>query len=90
VEIFRKRHDTIDLVILDFTMPVMNGEEAYEHLRAIAPRVPVILSSGFSQVTAAERFRGKGLAGFLGKPYTIAQLTEAVESGLKGAEALVE
>jgi DNA-binding response OmpR family regulator/nitrogen-specific signal transduction histidine kinase len=82
VEIFRRRHDSIDLVILDFTMPVMNGEEAYEHLRAISPRIPVILSSGFSQVTAAERFRGKGLAGFLGKPYTIAQLAEAVESGL--------
>ncbi len=85
LEIFREAGDSIDLVILDFTMPVMNGEEMYEKLRAIPTDVPVILSSGFTQVMAAERFRGKGLAGFLGKPYGIGQLSEAVELGLKGA-----
>jgi DNA-binding response OmpR family regulator len=84
-EIFRKRHSSIDLVLLDFTMPVMNGEEAYELLRDIDADVPVVLSSGFSQGTAAERFRGKGLAGFLGKPYDTAQLVEVVASGLKTA-----
>jgi DNA-binding response OmpR family regulator len=85
-EIFRQRHDSIDLVLLDFTMPVMNGEEAYELLRAIDRNVPVILSSGFSQGTASEKFRGKGLAGFLGKPYNMAQLAEVVEAGLKDAD----
>ncbi len=84
LEIFRAAQSAIDLVILDFTMPVMDGQETYERLQAISPELPVILSSGFTQVMAAERFRGKRLAGFLGKPYGITQLYAAVEMGLKG------
>jgi len=83
VELFSERHDSINLVLLDLTMPVMNGEETYEHLRRINPLVPVVLSSGFSHAIAAERFRGKGIAGFLGKPYTGPQLDEAIEAAMR-------
>jgi signal transduction histidine kinase/CheY-like chemotaxis protein len=83
VELFSERHDSINLVLLDLTMPVMNGEETYEHLRRINPLVPVVLSSGFSHAIAAERFRGKGIAGFLGKPYTGPQLDEANEAAMR-------
>jgi len=43
----------------------------------------VILSSGFSHATAAERFQGKNISGFLGKPYTGSQLGDAVQSAMK-------
>ncbi len=82
VEMFRKYGPSIDIVIMDFTMPVMNGEEASTHLLAMRPDVPIILSSGFSHETAAERFRGKPLAGFLGKPYTVQRLDDVVRSAL--------
>jgi CheY-like chemotaxis protein len=82
VRVFQSKHKDISLILLDLTMPVMNGEQALEHFRRIAPGVPVILSSGFSQAAAAERFTGKGLTGFLGKPYTSDQLAAAIEAAL--------
>ncbi|MEM8996398.1 MAG: PAS domain S-box protein, partial [Acidobacteriota bacterium] len=69
LEIFRRRRDDICVVLLDMTMPHMDGEETFRSLQAIRPGVPVVLSSGYSEQIAAERFDGKGLAGFLQKPY---------------------
>jgi PAS domain S-box-containing protein len=69
VDLFRDVHERVTAVILDMTMPVMGGEEALPHLQAIDPDVPVILSSGFNEVEAVRRFTGKGLAGFIQKPY---------------------
>jgi two-component system cell cycle sensor histidine kinase/response regulator CckA len=51
-------------------MPYMSGEEVLREMRVIAPSVKVLLSSGFNQVEAIRRFTGKGLAGFLQKPYS--------------------
>ena len=82
VALFRTMHETIDLVLLDLTMPVMNGEQALEQLALISTTVPVILSSGFTKEIAAERFKGKKLAGFLAKPYTTTQIGTAVQEVL--------
>jgi CheY-like chemotaxis protein/nitrogen-specific signal transduction histidine kinase len=73
----------VDLVLLDLTMPIMSGEEVFDQVRRIDRAVPVILSSGFSHATAAERFQGKNISGFLGKPYTGSQLGDAVQSAMK-------
>jgi CheY-like chemotaxis protein len=72
----------VDVVLLDMTMPVMSGEETLRELRNIRPDIKVILSSGFNEVEAIRRFTGKGLAGFVQKPYTSARLAEAVQSVL--------
>jgi len=76
VDLFRRRHDEIDCVLLDLTMPSMDGGEAYEELRKINDDVPVILSSGYSEKEYTERFAGSGLSGFLQKPYEMASLGE--------------
>jgi two-component system cell cycle sensor histidine kinase/response regulator CckA len=68
----------IDLVLLDLTMPRMSGEETFQALRAIDPKVRVILSSGYNQHDAASRFGGKGLVGFLQKPYRARDLLDMV------------
>jgi CheY-like chemotaxis protein len=83
VKLFEEMHEKIAAVILDFTMRVMSGEEALTHLRRIDPTVPIILSSGFGHDTALQRFEGKGLAGFIGKPYTLPQLMEIIASVLQ-------
>jgi DNA-binding response OmpR family regulator/nitrogen-specific signal transduction histidine kinase len=83
VKLFADMHGKIALVLLDFTMPVMSGEETLAHLRRIDPSVPIVLSSGFGHDTALQRFEGKGLDGFIGKPYTLPKLTEVVASALK-------
>jgi CheY-like chemotaxis protein len=83
VKIFEEMRGKIALVLLDFSMPVMSGEETLEQLRSVDPSVPIVLSSGFGHDTALERFEGRGLGGFIGKPYTPPKLMEVIESALK-------
>jgi DNA-binding NtrC family response regulator len=59
------------LVLLDLTMPGLDGEEVFRRLRLIRPDARVVLMSGFNRVQAVDRFSGKGLAGFLQKPFTL-------------------
>jgi two-component system cell cycle sensor histidine kinase/response regulator CckA len=82
VEVFRSQHASLTLVIMDLTMPHMDGREAFLAIRAIDDSVPVILSSGYSESDAAQAFVGKGLAGFLQKPYRIDQFTALVRQVL--------
>ena len=48
----------------------------------IAPDVPVILTSGYSEQEVVARFEGTPLAGFVQKPYKIADLLGKVETAL--------
>ena len=80
VEVFRSMPDRILAVVLDLTMPIMGGEEALAEMKRIDPEVRVILSTGYSESEATKRFAGQGLAGFLQKPYTSAQLAGEVKS----------
>ncbi|MBU5614196.1 response regulator [Geomonas azotofigens] len=75
VELFRQRKDEVDCVILDLTMPHLDGEQALQLLRSLDPQVQVILSSGFSEQEITERFTGRGLAGFIQKPYRLVDLS---------------
>jgi FixJ family two-component response regulator len=62
------------------TMPVMSGEEALRGMKLLDRNVPVILSSGFNEVEAVRRFTGKGLAGFIQKPYTARSLAAKLKA----------
>ena len=84
VEVFEAQPDDIHLVLLDLTMPVMDGEEAFRAIRAIRPDVPVVLTSGYNRQDTTARFAGKGLAGFLQKPWTALTLQEVVARTLNG------
>jgi len=83
VNTFRERADEIDLVLLDLTMPQMDGEEAFRELRRIKDDVRVILSSGYNEQDVTNRFAGKGLSGFIQKPYQVATLLEKVRGLLE-------
>jgi PAS domain S-box-containing protein len=83
IDVFKQRRAEIDLVILDLTMPLMTGEETLRKLKAIDPEVTVILSSGFTESDATRHFEGRGLAGFLQKPYTLTRLSERVQAALQ-------
>ena len=78
VELYRVLADKIALILLDMTMPLMGGEETFRELKTIRPEVRVLLSSGYNEVEAVRRFTGKGLAGFIQKPYSAIALTEKV------------
>jgi PAS domain S-box-containing protein len=78
VDLFKARRHEINAVLLDMTMPHMDGEEAFRELRRIDPEVRVILTSGYNEQEATNRFSGKGLAGFVQKPYTPNVLIEKI------------
>jgi PAS domain S-box-containing protein len=83
VELFRTRRGGIDAVLLDLTMPDMNGHQVLEALRNLDPAVRVILSSGFSELDLASR--GEAAVGvFLQKPYLASELIGKVKEVLDG------
>jgi CheY-like chemotaxis protein len=85
VEKFQAHKDTIALVILDLTMPHLDGEACYRQLRQIRPDVRVILSSGYNEQDVVNRFAGKGLAGFVQKPYTSDELLAKMRTALSAS-----
>jgi signal transduction histidine kinase/CheY-like chemotaxis protein len=89
IELYKRFGCDISLVILDMTMPGMGGEQCYQVLRGISATVPVILSSGFSEAMLHERFAGRGVAGFLKKPYTSKQLVEKIREVLASVNGQV-
>ena len=83
VEVFRVEPARFDLVLLDLTMPHMDGEQTFTELRRLRPDVRVVLMSGFNAQEALLRFPGKGLASFLQKPFSIDDL-HSVLRGILG------
>jgi FixJ family two-component response regulator len=61
----------------------MNGEDALHTLREIRPDLPIILTSGYSEVEAVKRFADRGIAGFLQKPYTATTLARKLKQALR-------
>ncbi len=78
-EIFRDSGEAFDLVVLDLTMPHMDGEETFRAITEMKPDARVLLMSGFNEQEAIARFTGRGLAGFLQKPFTFPALREKLQ-----------
>jgi two-component system, cell cycle sensor histidine kinase and response regulator CckA len=74
LDIYRRDHHHIDLVILDMIMPQMSGGRVFESLKEIAADVRVLLSSGYSINGQAMEILGRGCRGFIQKPFTIKEL----------------
>ncbi len=83
IKIYNKNKEKIDMVLLDMTMPIMDGEETFRELRRINPDVKVLLSSGYNEKDILERFIGKGLAGFIQKPFVSSTLLQIINSILE-------
>jgi CheY-like chemotaxis protein len=82
VETFKKIKADVTLVLLDLTMPHLDGEACFRELRLMKPEVKVILSSGYNEQDVVNLFAGKGLAGFIQKPYTSEELITKVREVL--------
>ncbi len=82
VEIFTERSGEIDCVILDLTMPYMDGEEVFGEFRRIRNDITIIMSSGYNEQDVTQRFVGRDIAGFIQKPYVLATLATALQRAL--------
>jgi PAS domain S-box-containing protein len=84
LERYRECAGMICAVLLDLTMPHMNGVEAFRELRRLDPQCRVILTSGYNEQEAIQDFAGKGLAGFVQKPFLRRDLMRALRKVLEG------
>ena len=84
VRLFQEHLETITLVILDLSMPVMDGEAALAQIREVSANVPVIMSTGYGASEAERVFAGRKMAGFLQKPYTVDQMLEVIAAVVGG------
>jgi CheY-like chemotaxis protein len=78
LEIFKDNTEKIDLVLLDMTMPRMDGGTFFKKIMDLKKDAKVILSSGFTLQEASRRFQNPNLAGFIQKPYLPSQLVKLV------------
>jgi two-component system, cell cycle sensor histidine kinase and response regulator CckA len=82
VKLFRDQVASIRAVLLDMTMPEMSGDETCLRIHECGD-VPVILISGYTEPDATQRFPPKAFAGFLHKPFTRVELSEALRRVLE-------
>ena len=78
----RFRPGEFALVLMDLTMPRMDGKEAFLQMQARDPAVKVVLVSGYSEMEAIEPLLGTRPAGFIQKPFSLQELTVALEKAL--------
>ena len=82
VRIYAECRAPIDLVILDLTMPGMDGVETLRRLREIDPDVRAVISSGYTEEEIGSRFANNRIEGFIQKPYDQTQLALVLRSVL--------
>ena len=75
--------DDIAVLITDQTMPGMTGLTLAEHVRTLRPTLPIILSTGYTGRISAERLQVARIDAVLDKPYTLTQLTDAIQGALR-------
>ena len=87
VDLYRREHARIDLVILDLTMPHLSGRDTLRELVAINPRVRALVTSGYSAEDKLP-IGVTGVAGFIPKPYRLDELLQVVRTVLDRAKTV--
>jgi CheY-like chemotaxis protein len=80
-----REHPKVGIVIMDLTMPKMDGREAFRAIRRLYPSLPVILSSGYSEQDSVQDLVGKGVTAFIQKPYQLSELQRMIQVALPAA-----
>lgn len=83
IEILQGKRRSIDCVLMDLSMPGLDGEETFRELRKLGHDVPVVLNSGYAEQDIVSRIEGMGFAGVLQKPVSARVLVAKLNSILK-------
>jgi len=78
LEVFHNRPNDFDVVITDQTLPMMSGMEFANKLKLIRPAIPIILTSGYSEVITKETAKTTGIEDFIMKPFLARDLANAI------------
>lgn len=87
VDLFRRYHGRIDVVVLDLNMPVMTGQQAMQRILQIAPQTRFIVTSGHSPGPADLMAGGDHDLSFLPKPYSFHDLATALSRAMRAGTA---
>ncbi len=79
IQVFAQHQKDIMAILLDLTMPNMDGQQFFTHVRSVDSTIPVILSSGYSEEEAMKRFTDPGITAFIQKPYQVEVLIAKIE-----------
>jgi two-component system cell cycle sensor histidine kinase/response regulator CckA len=82
IDLLRQRGSRFDLVLLDLTMPGMDGYATFTALRQLQPEQRIVVFSGYSAQDAQQRFAGQNLNGFLQKPFSAESLRQALQAAI--------
>ncbi len=83
IEILRDHACEIGVILLDLSMPGMEGEEALENILSIDPKAKVILFSGYSRTMELDPLFQMGAVGHIQKPFDIKDLTALIDQWLE-------
>jgi CheY-like chemotaxis protein len=83
LEIFKKNHNTISLVILDMRMPGMDGCEVYVRLKAIQSEIKFIIFSGYIDQYSIDKLSKHNFIDYVDKPFKLRKLSDKIEEVLE-------
>ncbi len=86
LDVFSQCPDEFDLLMTDQIMPEMTGTELISNVRSIRPDIPVILTSGFSEVITKEKGDEIGISGYVRKPYVLRDLGMTIRQVFEEAQ----
>ncbi len=79
IDIFSLRHQDVDGILLDMTMPYLNAEQILSEFQRINPRVQVVIMSGYTEHESMPRFADLGVVDFIQKPFNLDVLVPTVQ-----------
>ncbi len=82
INAFYEKNESIDLILLDMSMPGLSGKVVYKELKAINPEIKIVLSSGFKQDERIKSTIEMGVNGFIQKPYSLNDLIQCITKAL--------
>jgi two-component system cell cycle sensor histidine kinase/response regulator CckA len=84
--LYRAHWQEIACVLLDLTMPQMDGVDLFLQMREINPQIRTLLCSGYSELATHNRYATLGLTTFLPKPYRMDELQRVLKETIEGSE----
>ncbi len=74
--------ERVDLVILDYQLPGLNGFQLFQELKALDAGVRVLMASGYLSAREMARLQESGVQGIIDKPFRLAELRQRIQAAL--------
>ncbi len=85
IKIFQAAYTELAVVLLDLTMPDMDGEAVFHRLRSVDKQTSIVFTSGYSEEDAVKKCGAGNLNFFIQKPYTVSSLAEVLTEAIDGS-----